>query len=59
MENTVIIAGWQSPRLQQMRTSLNAAAVDSETKEENLLTLRRPQVGWDLQQDTLSSAAKP
>jgi len=42
-ESIAIIARWQSPRQQQMRTSPNAAAVDAETKEENLLTFGRPQ----------------
>ena len=59
MESTAIIAGWHSPRLQQIRTSLNAAAVDAETKEENLLTFRRPQAGRDLQRDTVTSTATP
>ena len=52
MESTVITAGWRSPRLQKARISPNAAAVDTETKEKKLLTLKRPQVGRDLQQDT-------
>jgi len=39
-----------------MRTSPNAAAVDAATKEK-LLTLGRPPVGRDLQQDTLFSTA--
>jgi len=33
MESTSIILGWQSPRLQQMRASPNAAATDAEAKE--------------------------
>jgi len=33
MENTAVIVGWQSPRLQQTR-SPNTAAVDTETKGE-------------------------
>ena len=37
----------------------NAAAVQAETKEKKLLTLGRPQVGRDLQQDTLTSTANP
>jgi len=35
MESTAIIAGQQSPRLQQTRTNPNAAAIYTETKEEN------------------------
>lgn len=69
MENTVITAGWQS------QMSPNAAATVTDTKEEeeksnrtqqnatephkNLLTLRRPPVGRNLQQGTLTSTAKP
>ena len=59
MESTAIIAGYQSPRQQQVRISPNAAAVYTETKEKKLLTLRRPQVGRDLQQDTLASTTNP
>lgn len=33
MENTAIIAKWQSPRLQQARTSPNAVAMDTKAKE--------------------------
>jgi len=33
MESTVIIAGWQSPRLQQGRRSPNATGKDIEGKE--------------------------
>jgi len=36
-----------------MRTSSNAAAIDTETKEENLLTLGRSQVGRDLRKTPL------
>lgn len=57
MERTAIIGGWQSPRLQQVRTSTTAE--NSETKEENLLTLRRPQVHRDAQQEMLTSTANP
>jgi len=57
MESTAIIGGWQSPRLQQVRTSTTAE--NSETKEENLLTLRRPQVHRDAQQEMLTSTANP
>ena len=39
--------------------SPNAAAKDTEKKGEKLLTLGRPQVGRDLQQDTLASTANP
>mgnify|MGYP001853302158 CR=1 FL=1 len=49
MESTAIIAGWHNPRLQQMKTSPNAAAIDTETKEKNLLTFRMSLVGRDLQ----------
>lgn len=59
MESTAIIAGWQNLCMQQMRTSPSAALMDTETKEEDLLTLRRPQVVKDLQQDTLVSTANP
>ena len=51
MENTSIIAGCQSLQLHQMRTCSNAAAMDAETK---WLTLKRPQVGKDLQQEMSS-----
>lgn len=37
--------------------ALSAAAIDIETMEENLLTLRRPQQGRDLQQKALTSTA--
>ena len=53
------MAKWHNLRLQQMRTSPNAAAVDTETKEEKLLTFGRILVGRDLQQDTLISTANP
>jgi len=59
MEGTAIIEKQHNPRLQQMRTSTNAAAANTETKEEKPLTLRRPQVGRDLQQNTLTSTASP
>jgi len=42
-----------------MRTSPNATAIDAETKEENLLTFKRPQAGRDLQQDTHASTDNP
>lgn len=58
MESTAII-GWQSPRLQQFRTSPNAKAVDARAKEKNLLISGRPQVGKDLQRDTLDSCVNP
>lgn len=45
MENTAIVAEWHNPNLQEMRTSPNAAAIGTETKEENLLTSGRPQAG--------------
>jgi len=59
MESTVIVAEQHNPRLQKMRTSPNAPAVDTETKEEKLLTFRRPQVGSDLQGDPFASTANP
>jgi len=59
MENTAKTAGWQSPRLQQVRRSPNAAAMDAETMEKKLLALGRALVGSDLQQDTLTSTANP
>ena len=39
--------------------SPNTAAVDVETKEKNMLTLGRPQIGRDLQQNALASIANP
>ena len=59
MENTAIAAQWHNPGLEQMRTRLNAAAVEKETKEEKLLTFGRPQVVRNPQQDTLTSTANP
>jgi len=58
-ESPTIIAGWQSPRLQQIRISPKVAAIDAETKEKKkkLLTFRRPQVSRDIHKDTLSSTA--
>ena len=56
-KSTAIIAKWHNHRLQQMRTSPNAAATD--TKEEKPLTWGRPPVSRDLQQDTLAPAANP
>jgi len=57
-ESTAIKVGWQSPRIQQKRTNPNAV-IDTEMKEEKLLTSGRPQVGRDLQQNTLASTANP
>ena len=37
----MIVEGWYNPRLQQMKTSPNAAAMNAETKEEKLLTFTR------------------
>jgi len=42
-----------------MRTSPNVATVGTETKEEKLHTFGRPQVGRDIQQDTLTSIVIP
>ena len=59
IESTAIAAQLYKPRLQQMKTRPNSAAVDTETKEENLLTITKPQVGRDLQRDTLISTVNP
>ena len=59
MENTAIAAQWHNPGLEQMRTRLNAAAVEKETKEEKLLTFGRPQIHRNLKQNTFVSTAKP
>jgi len=59
VESIAIIVGWQSLWLQQMRTSPNAAAIDTEMKEKNLLTFGRPQIGKDLQENILTSTANP
>lgn len=59
MESITVVAGWHNPRLKQMKTSSNAAAMDIETKEEKLLTLGRSQIGRDLQRNILASTAKP
>ena len=59
MESPAIVAEWHDPKLQQMRTSPNAAAIDTETKEEKLLTSGRPHISRDLQQDTLTFTANP
>lgn len=56
---TAIIVGWQSLWLEQMRTSPHATDIDTETKEQSSLNFGRPQVGRDLQQDTLASTANP
>jgi len=40
MESTVIIAGWQSLRLQQMGTSPSTAATDTKMKEKSCLPLK-------------------
>ena len=40
-----------------MKTSPNAAAVDAKTKEEKRLTFRKPEIGRNLEQDTLTSTA--
>jgi len=45
IESTAIIVEWHNPRLQQMRTSPNAATVGTDIKEEQLLTFGMPQVG--------------
>lgn len=49
MESIAIVAEQHNPRLQQMRASPNAATMDAETKEEKLLTFRRPLLHRDLQ----------
>jgi len=54
-----MIVGWQSLWLQQMRTSPNAAAMDTEMEEKKLLTLGRSQVCGDLQRDLLTSTISP
>lgn len=53
-ESTAIIALQHNPQLPQIRTSPNTAALDTETKEEQVLTFEGPPVGKDLQQDTPS-----
>lgn len=58
-ESTVITAEWQSLWLQQTKTNPNRAAEDTETKEKKLLTIGKPQVGSNLQQDTFASTANP
>lgn len=57
MESIAIIAEQHNTRIQQVRTSPNAALVDTEMKEEKLLSFGRPPVGKDLKKYTLSSAA--
>lgn len=47
-ESTAIIAVQHNPQLQQIRTSPNTAALDTETKEK-VLTFEGPPVGKDLQ----------
>jgi len=49
VKSTAIIAEWHNLGLRQMRTSPNAAAVDTETKEKRLLTFGRPPVCRELQ----------
>ena len=49
IESIATIAERHNPRLQQIKTSPNAAAMDTEPKEEKLLTFGRPQVGRDFQ----------
>lgn len=51
-KSTEKTAGWHNPRLQRMRTSPNATPMDSKTKEEELLTLRKAQLGCNHQQKT-------
>jgi len=51
--------GWHNPRLQQIRTSPNAGARDTEKKEEKLLTFGSPPVGRNLQWYTPASTANP
>jgi len=57
MESTVIIAGWQSLQLQQIRTSPDAAATKNEEKD--LLTYGRLRVCRDLQEEILTCTASP
>jgi len=59
MENEVLRAEQQGPRLQQVRICSNATAMDTEIKERKLLTFRRPHVHRDLQTDTLASNEDP
>ena len=41
-ESTATTAQRHNPRLEQIRTSLNVAAIGTETKEEKVRTFRRP-----------------
>ena len=59
MERIAITAERHNPRLQQRRTNPYTTAMDTEIKEEKVLTFGRPQVGRDLQQDTPTSTANP
>ena len=59
MESTAITVEWHNARLQQTKTSPNAAAMDAETKEEKLLTSGRPPAARDHQQDNLASTNNP
>jgi len=58
IETTAIIAGGHNSSLQR-RTSLNAAAMDTKTKEEKQFTFGMPPASRDLQQDILASTANP
>jgi len=59
MEYTAVTAEQHNPRPQQIKTSTNAPAMGTKTKEDKLLTLRRPQIYRNLQEDTLASTANP
>lgn len=48
IESIAIVARWHNPRLQQMRTSLSAAARGTETKEKKHFTFERPLGSRDL-----------
>lgn len=56
-QSTVITAEWDNPRLHQTRIRQNAAAKDTKTKEEKLLTFGRLQVGRNLHKEILTSSA--
>ena len=49
MASTAIAANWHNSKLQQVRANPNAAAMDTETKHEKLLTFGRPMIVRDIQ----------